>query len=255
MLSNANVLLLREPTPSSDGGQDRYEAAFIRGNYTPFSIPVLETVLTNITELASVTEQSDFDGVIMTSSRSCEAWDKANGAGKDGFLFYVVGKATASTLRSSMVNADIRGEHSGTAEQLANFILAEQPRPTKLLYLTGDKNRDTLPSILGSAGVFLYSLKVYETQGSSTFSQQLKKIVPMRPTMPWWIVFFAPSAAEFVLPFLKEQFDLDSVKIAVIGPTTATFLRETLGLRVDAIPTKPSPEELMKAILNAATAS
>ncbi|KAK0215644.1 tetrapyrrole biosynthesis, uroporphyrinogen III synthase [Armillaria fumosa] len=251
MTTKANVLLLRESVPSPDTGEDRYEAAFARVNYTPFSIPVLETVLTNITELASVIDQSNFDGVIMTSSRSCEAWDKAKCTRKDGFPFYVVGTATASTLRSSMANADIRGEHSGTAEQLANFILAEQPRPAKLLYLTGDKNRDALPNILGSVGVSLYSLKVYETRGSSTFSQQLKRIVPVRPSVPWWIVFFAPSAAEFVLPFLKEQFDLDSVKIAVIGPTTATFLGETLGLRVDAIPTKPSPEELLRVIVDA----
>ncbi|KAK0192074.1 tetrapyrrole biosynthesis, uroporphyrinogen III synthase [Armillaria mellea] len=251
MTSKANVLLLREPTPASDSGEDRYEAAFAAAKYTPYSIPVLETVLTNITELASVTEQSDFDGVIMTSARSCEAWDKANGTKKDGFRFYAVGKATASTLHSSMPNADIRGEHSGTAEQLANFILAEQPCPTKLLYLTGDKNRDTLPNILSGAGISLHSVKVYETQGSSTFSQQLKGIVPVRQTVRWWIVLFAPSAAEFVLPSLKEQFDLDSVKIAVIGPTTATFLRETLGLRVDAIPTKPSPEELLRAIVDA----
>ncbi|PBK80575.1 tetrapyrrole biosynthesis, uroporphyrinogen III synthase [Armillaria gallica] len=252
MTSKAKVLLLREPTPSSDSDQDRYEAAFAAAKYTPFSIPVLETVLTNITELASVTKQSDFDGVIVTSARSCEAWDKANGTERDEFPFYVVGKATASTLRSSMPNADIRGESSGTAEQLANFILAEPPRPpTKLLYLTGDKNRDTLPNILGGAGVSLHSLKVYETQGSSTFSLQLKEIVPVRPTVPWWIVFFAPSAAEFVLPFLREQFDLDTVKVAVIGPTTATFLREILGLRVDAIPTKPSAEELLRAIIDA----
>ncbi|PBK63369.1 hypothetical protein ARMSODRAFT_1024109 [Armillaria solidipes] len=60
MTSKANVLLLREPTPSSDSGQDHYEAAFAAAKYTLYSIPVLETVLTNITELAAVTEQSDF---------------------------------------------------------------------------------------------------------------------------------------------------------------------------------------------------
>ncbi|KAK0442136.1 hypothetical protein EV421DRAFT_1904313 [Armillaria borealis] len=36
------------------------EAAFAAAKYTLYSIPVLETVLTNITELAAVTEQSDF---------------------------------------------------------------------------------------------------------------------------------------------------------------------------------------------------
>ncbi|KAG7447043.1 tetrapyrrole biosynthesis, uroporphyrinogen III synthase [Guyanagaster necrorhizus] len=250
MTSKANVLLLRESTPSSDSGQDRYEAIFTAANYTPFLIPVLETVLTNINELASVTAQGNFDGVVMTSARSCEAWYQANGAAKNECPFYVVGKATASTLRCTIPNADIRGECSGTAEQLANFILAERPRPTKLLCLTGDKNRDTLSSILGAAGVSLYSLKVYETQGSSTFSQCLKEIVPERPTTPWWIVFFAPSAAEFVLSFVKEGFDLDLVKIAAIGPTTGTFLRETVKLRVDAVPAKPSPEELVRVIVS-----
>ncbi|KAK0192081.1 hypothetical protein F5146DRAFT_928277 [Armillaria mellea] len=132
---------------------------------------VLETVLANLSEFASVIEQSDFDGVIMTSARSCEAWDKANGQrrtvrvvilfspSRAGFRFYAVGKATASTLHSSMPNADIRGEHSGIAEQLANFILAEQPCLTKLLYLTGHKNRDTLPNILSDRGVSLHSVK------------------------------------------------------------------------------------------------
>ncbi|KAK0442164.1 hypothetical protein EV421DRAFT_2082543, partial [Armillaria borealis] len=51
------------------------------------------------------------------------------------------------------------------------------PRPTKLLHLTGDKNRDTLPNILGGAGVYLASLKVYETQGSFNFLWHLKDIV------------------------------------------------------------------------------
>ncbi|KAK0232124.1 tetrapyrrole biosynthesis, uroporphyrinogen III synthase [Armillaria nabsnona] len=155
-----------------------------------------------------------------------------------------------------MPHADIRGESSGTAEWLANFILAEQPRPaTKLLYLIGDKNRDTLSNILGGAGVSLHSLKVYETQGSSTFSQYLKGIIPVRPNVPWGIVFFALSAAEFVLLFLREQFDVGSVKVVVIGPTTATFLHETVGLCVDVISAELWPEELLRAIVDADSVS
>ncbi|KAG7443455.1 uncharacterized protein BT62DRAFT_935077 [Guyanagaster necrorhizus] len=73
MTSGANVLLLREPTPSSDSGQDLYGTIFTAASYTPFSIPVIETVLTNINELASVTAQGDFDGVVMISACSCEA--------------------------------------------------------------------------------------------------------------------------------------------------------------------------------------
>ncbi|KAK0496486.1 hypothetical protein EDD18DRAFT_1353254 [Armillaria luteobubalina] len=210
MMTKANVLLLREPAPSPDTGKDRYEVAFTRGNYTPFSIPVLETVLTNITELASVAEQQTVQKMTDFYSMSLERLPPRR---------YV----PAWSMPTSVEN--IRERRS------THFILAEQSRPTKLLYLTGDKNRDTLPNILGSAG-------------------QLKKIVPVRSIMPWWMVFFAPSAAEFVLPFLKEQIDLGSVKVAVIGPITATFLRETLKLRVDAIHTKLSPEDLLRAVVD-----
>ena len=39
------------------------------------------------------------------------------------------------------------------------------------------------------------------------------------------------------------------MKIASIGPTTATFLREGLELQVDAVASKPTPEELISAIV------
>lgn len=72
---------------------------------------------------------------------------------------------------------DIRGgSETGTAERLAEFILKDLPSDAtsrKLLYLTGDKNRDTLPRILESGGVELDSLQVYATQGSSTFPHDL----------------------------------------------------------------------------------
>ncbi|KAK0471697.1 hypothetical protein IW261DRAFT_1424940 [Armillaria novae-zelandiae] len=150
-MSNPNVLFIRDPTPSSDCGQDRYEPAFTKRNYAPVSISVLETLLTNITWSSP--------------------WDKANGTGKVEFPFYFIGKATASMLHSSMFNAHIHGEHSGTVQQLAIFILTEQPH-----------------------------LRNCCVQDLRQF-YILAAIVPVRPSVPQWIVFFAPSAAEFVLKF------------------------------------------------------
>ncbi|KAK0441795.1 uncharacterized protein EV420DRAFT_1085833 [Desarmillaria tabescens] len=55
------------------------------------------------------------------------------------------------------------------------------------------------------------------------------------------IVLETPNeAAGFVLPFLKEGFDLDPVKTAAIGPTITTFLHETLKLCMDAVAAKLS---------------
>lgn len=98
--------------------------------------------------------------------------------------FYVVGQATASALLSVRAIYDnspyapgpALGESSGTSEQLVNFILSLEgsSRPKKLLYLTGDKNRDTVPRILGEAGIAVNPIKVYETQFSSSFTQDLE---------------------------------------------------------------------------------
>ncbi|PBK70593.1 hypothetical protein ARMSODRAFT_86856 [Armillaria solidipes] len=83
-----------------------------------------------------------------------------------------------------------------------------------------------------SCRVSLHSLKVYETQGGSTFSWQLEEIV-----LKSNVARVLRAVGWRILPFLREQFALDSVKITISRPTTATLLRETLGLRVDAIPT------------------
>lgn len=97
--------------------------------------------------------------------------------------FYVVGGSTASALRTTFASyenlglapPDIRGQGSGNAAALGPFILDDlKERPARLLYLTGDKNRDTLPSILEAGGISLLSLQVYKTQGSSIFGPTLE---------------------------------------------------------------------------------
>ncbi|EMD32831.1 hypothetical protein CERSUDRAFT_143432 [Gelatoporia subvermispora B] len=191
--------------------------------------------------------------------------------------FYVVGEATAKAL-SDIVEAfpsspyaprDVRGAaESGTSDRLANFILEDLKDTSgsrQLLYLTGDKNRDTLPKILAGGGFTLESLQVYETQGSSTFAEDLRQALSSNISSSdrWWLVYFAPSAADFVTPTLREYFALRDVdsdrtgdahlmrpRIAAIGPTTSTFLRDTLRLHVDVVPPRPSADALVSAIRN-----
>lgn len=116
--------------------------------------------------------------------------DSDGGAGWGRVPFYVVGKTTAAALRAihddfpgRNAPQDIRGETSGTAEQLAKFIVEDLDQfgggTVKLLYLTGDKNRDTLPTILTSAriGITLHTLQVYETRGSATFERDLNDAI------------------------------------------------------------------------------
>ncbi|KAJ7727316.1 tetrapyrrole biosynthesis, uroporphyrinogen III synthase [Mycena maculata] len=279
----SNVLFLRAPSQDT-GSLDRYESTFTASGYRSSSVPVLETVFMNMETVTDIVRHGGRHGaVIVTSARACEAWGRVvdvlerehmSGSDWSSTPFYVVGKSTASVLNaigsahphSRFAPTDIRGESSGTSEQLARFILkdlesTDTPRRRPLLYLTGDKNRDTLPGILRGGNIQLDPLQVYQTQGSSTFAEDLKVVLEASsPTDSgiWWIVFFAPSAAEFVTPFLRDHFDLRSleptsstrhpVRIASIGPTTSTFLRDKLNLWVDAVALKPTPEDLIEVI-------
>ncbi|KAH9942853.1 tetrapyrrole biosynthesis, uroporphyrinogen III synthase [Amylocystis lapponica] len=280
-----NVLLLRSPAQDAP---DKYEDGFRSRGYHPVSVPVLGTVLKNLEELKECLSSGHlargYGGVIITSRRACEAWSTAAQelTGQERYPvtvdwaavpFYAVGEVTAKAL------ADIRevvgdspfapreihgGAESGTSERLAHFIvehLSGTEGSKRFLYLTGDKNRDTLPRIMSDAGFELESLQVYATQGSSTFAADLQKALDAAPQgerLRWWIVYFAPSAAEFVTPLLRHHFILPTVSdtslstaanVAAIGPTTSAFLLETLRLRVDVTASKPSADSLVSAVV------
>ena len=66
-----NVLLFREPS----GGQDRYEQLFQESNYSSTSVPVLETVHSNLDSLGTslLKDYDGYSGIIITSKRSCDA--------------------------------------------------------------------------------------------------------------------------------------------------------------------------------------
>lgn len=80
------------------------------------------------------------------------------------------------------------GAQNGTSEALAHFILERLSRPSndqkkrrrakqhKLLYLVGDKTRDTLATILNDAkvGIELDAVQVYETKESPNFGSTLR---------------------------------------------------------------------------------
>ncbi|KAH6904409.1 tetrapyrrole biosynthesis, uroporphyrinogen III synthase [Coprinopsis sp. MPI-PUGE-AT-0042] len=264
-----NVLLFREPST-----QDRYEQLFQDyPHYTAKSIPVLETVHCNIDSLSThlLKDYDQFSGVIITSKRSCDTLHESLQCSQqeDGISkalahwstvpFYVVGNATSSSLRAVQSSFEqhgfrdivIRGEASGTGEQLIRFIVQEHPKTAKpLLYLTGDKNRDTVPTLLSEGGIAFRSLQVYETQPRKDFGEILNDAIEALPTdMPWWVVYFAPSSAQFVVPYIQNHTRLQETRIAAIGPVTSVFLEKDLHIPVHVVSPNPKPEDLVDAIL------
>jgi uroporphyrinogen-III synthase len=193
-----HILLLR--TPADKPEEDEYHFQLSSHGYSPHSITPLDTGLQNIDRLADVISSQDedhlgFDGVIITSSRSIEAWisaTKSDSFHKDIYLrkwrnatFYVVGSKTASLLDQSLIELlpprgfQIKGaSESGNAEKLADFILKTVGNTKqRLLYLTGDKNRDTLPNKLRESGksIDLVSLQVYATCEHPTLREKVKQ--------------------------------------------------------------------------------
>lgn len=96
--------------------------------------------------------------------------------------------------------ADVRGgADAGTAERLAAFILAEG-HGRRMLYLTGDKNRETLPGMLTAGGIVLQTLEVYRTTGSSTFRADLGAALERAPVGEYsW-------CTGCVMPFSRSDF-------------------------------------------------
>jgi uroporphyrinogen-III synthase len=182
------VLLLR--TPATPSETDRYEAALTCASFHPLSLPVLETVLENLEHLSRIVrgeaEDGAADGVIVTSARAVDACANA-GVDIDwrAMRFYVVGPATAAALLARLPNPpqDIRGMESGTAEQLARYIVQNATRQERLLYLTGDKNKETLSRIVteGLGKGVLRELRVYATRGVWDFECSLKRALQGEP--------------------------------------------------------------------------
>ena len=100
---------------------------------------------------------------------------------------------------------NIIGEGSGTGEALAKVIIDDQGgRATKLplLYLTGDKNKDTLPTLAQAAGLDLEPLQVYGTRGSPKFSAGVGEL--FRRHLPLGECGFRPSPMEMALTVIDH---------------------------------------------------
>ncbi|KAN0118215.1 Tetrapyrrole biosynthesis, uroporphyrinogen III synthase [Russula decolorans] len=194
------VLLLR--TPAAPPETDRYEAALTRASFRPLSLPSLETALENLEVLSRIVrgeaEEGTVDGVIVTSARAVDACANA-GADIDwrAMRFYVVGPATAAALLARLPNPpqDVRGTESGTAEQLARYVVQNATREERLLYLTGDKNKETLSRIVaeGLGEGVLRELRVYATHGVRDFESSLRRALRGESGTLWFLYLIPAS--------------------------------------------------------------
>ena len=205
-------------------------------------VPVLSFTFSHQDELRERLRQPDaYGGLICTSPRAVRALREALAEEEIaatawlGKKAYAVGPKTASALRA--LGFVPEGEESGSAAGLASVIASKN----LLLFLCGNRRRDTLPDAMTEAGTPFEELVVYETHTRTDVT------LPERREGDW-LAFFSPSglnaieAAPNVDPFRYRR--------AAIGSTTAGALEEK-GWHADAVATSPTPAALVAAIQEA----
>lgn len=229
------ILLLRRPT-----APDPYVAAFDAAGFDAASVPVLDFEPAGRDALAErIAEPERYGGLLVTSPRGAGALRGLDLSGWTGKPAFVVGPRTAEGVRA--LGLAPVGAEAGHADALAGHIEADPPvKP--LLFLCGDRRRDTLPDRLRAAGVAFAELVVYRTIGDAS---ALEACLSERPG---WLAFFSPSGVEAALEL--DGISWNSLSAAAIGPTTADALRAA-GIRPAAVAASPTPDALVAAVTSA----
>lgn len=183
---------------------------------------------------------SCYDGVLCTSPRAVQALEQTLPSTHPDYAAwtakpaYVVGPRTASAV--SAWGGRPVGAETGSADALAEQIVADTPG--RLLFLSGNRRRSTLPRALVHANQVFDEVEVYRTRTRHDIAL---------PDPPAWLVFFSPSGIEAVR---ASGYELDAYPCAAIGSTTAAALRDE-GAAVSAVAAAPTPEALHAALRDA----
>jgi len=230
-VSRHSVVLLRERV-----AEDPFEAALRAEGFDVVFAPVLAFSLVNQEALKRRLLEADrYGGMVLTSPRAVAALGAAAAETPSWpHPAYVVGPATARDARA--LGLETRGEDAGNAAALAERIIADRPDGA-LLFPCGNRRRDTIPALLGEAGIKVDEVVVYET---------MLEAPQLQMPEPEWCVFFSPSGV--LAADLAADYPWNRAKMAAIGPTTAAALR-IRGIPCDAVASDPTPSALAAALL------
>uniref|UniRef100_A0A8C2EGS3 Uroporphyrinogen-III synthase n=1 Tax=Cyprinus carpio TaxID=7962 RepID=A0A8C2EGS3_CYPCA len=242
------VLLLKEPR-ESESEADPYLQELSSCGHTASLIPVLSFRFVSLDELSErLFEPERFGGLIFSSPRAVEAVKSCLDSQKhrhseSGFLLFQikmknVGMATIVDLGLSPL-----GEDTGTADAL----IFRNTSP--LFFPCGSIKREVLPTALRNNHVPLETLTVYQTSEHPDLQKNITEYFTQQVSS---VAFFSPSGVRFCLDLVKRLSgsQLEKIKFASIGPTTADALRSH-GLTVSCCAEKPTAKHLAAAITHA----
>ncbi|KAI4164147.1 MAG: hypothetical protein LQ342_002111 [Letrouitia transgressa] len=175
--------------------------------------------------------------------------------------------AGSGNLLAPLILEHYNAIHSSTDFGTRSWTFNKEGNKKPLLFLAGEKHRDTIPVTLTSAPaeqrIVVEEAVVYSTTTSLNFPSLLfSKLHATSSASIRWLVIFSPTAGGQLLSALGwldeatnriygSQHDCwkdRTTFITSIGPTTKEYMRKEFGFEVDVCATKPSPEGVSKGI-------
>ena len=179
---------------------------------------------------------SGIKNIVFTSSNAVKALElilkQAHEKLNDKNIFCLSGR-TKEAVQKTFPNNQIHAE-ARNAEELAHVVVAETVK--EVIFICGNKRRDTLPEILNAAGIHCTDIVVYDTEEAPKKMDEDFDAV----------LFFSPSA---VNSFFRYNQVADATVCFAIGETTAASLKEK---NIENIITSPYPQEdqLFETLIN-----
>lgn len=196
---------------------------------------------------ATIDGLSKFEWLAFTSANGVRFFfERMHARGFDGrklgsTRIAAVGRSTADALREFHVHADLV-PNTQNAEGLAQAML-DAGVSGSVLWLRGDRGRDTLSDLLGAAGVEVVQSETYV---SADVSLSESGQSDLRSGDVDWICLASPAMAANLAATVEVS---DKVNIAAISPLTSQAARDA-GLRVDVEATDYSWAGMIQAIVD-----
>jgi uroporphyrinogen-III synthase len=168
--------------------------------------------------------------VVFTSMNAVDAVLAWQDGQQPDWVIYCMGNTTKLLLKENF------GEHSvaGTASSAAELaeLIAEDTDIAEVIFFCGEQRRDELPAILGSKGIEVQEITVYETIHT-----------PHKVSKDYHgILFYSPSAVSSF--FSNNKVPAQTILFA-IGNTTAKTIQQYCNNTI-IIGKEPGKEELLR---------
>ncbi|XP_062552534.1 uroporphyrinogen-III synthase-like [Armigeres subalbatus] len=248
------VVILKSESENSES----YPSLLRKHGFEPVFVPTLDFSFKNLDVLRDrLLSPYKYSGLIFTSPRAITAvWDALEGNRlKDDWKpleNYSVGE-TSSDLIQRKLELTTKGQHSGNASNLADFIktdLYDKTVTMPFLFPCGNLKQDVLQNKLSEYGYSLDCVEVYETVPHRDLERNLVDLFREGVVRPEYLLFFSPSGINYCASvFERHKLDIDGCRIVAIGPSTKKAI-ENKGFAVHRTAEKPSPEYVVSALLD-----